>query len=158
MIARRRRAVSQIIGTLIMLGVVSVAGGVLFVKGLQVLTDFNAAVSAEANSATEKIQEKIEITHVRFHKDNSNVNKNATIYLRNTGQVEADIVSLKILNRDEQTLDCCTTFTSSTLQIQDPAQITVTLANTWSASDDYKISIVTARDNTFTKFVRPPNG
>jgi hypothetical protein len=155
---RQRRAVSQIIGTLIMLGVVSVAGGVLFIKGLQVLTDFNAAVSAEANSATEKIQEKIEITHVRFHKDNSNANKNATIYLRNTGDIEANIVSLKILNRSQQTLDCCTTFTTSTLQIQDPAQITVTLANTWSASDDYKISIVTARDNSFTKFVRPPNG
>jgi hypothetical protein len=154
----RRRAVSQIIGTLIMLGIVAVAGGVLFIKGLQVLTDFNAVVSAESNSAAEKIQEKLTITHVRFHKDDSNNDRNATIYLRNTGQVEADIISIKILNRDEQTLDCCDSFSSSTLQIQDPTQITVTLDNEWNKNDDYKVSIVTARDNTFTKFVRPPNG
>ena len=149
----RRRAVSQIIGTLIMLGVVSVAGGVLFIKGIQVLTDFNASVSAEANSATEKIQERLQITHVRFHGSDE-----ATIYLRNTGQVEADIISIKILNRDEQTLDCCDTFTTTTLQIQDPVEIDVELENNWSPQDDYKISIVTARDNSFTKFVRPPNG
>lgn len=153
MIARRRRAVSQIIGTLIMLGIVAVAGGVLFIKGLQVLTDFNAEVSATSNSATEKIQEKLVINHVRFFSNNQ-----ATIYLRNVGEVEADITSIKILNRSEQTLDCCTTFTASTLQIQDPAEITVTLNTNWDKNDDYKISLVTARDNTFTKFVRPPNG
>jgi predicted transport protein len=154
----RRRAVSQIIGTLIMLGVVSVAGGVLFIKGLQVLTDFNAEVSATSNIATEKIQEKLLITHVRFHDDDISDPKNATIYLKNIGQVETDIISIKILNRDEQTLDCCDTFTLSTLQIQEPVKITVTLENEWNEDDDYKISIVTARDNSFTKFVRPPNG
>ena len=151
----RRRAVSQIIGTLIMLGIVAVAGGVLFIKGLQVLTDFNAAVSAQANIATERIQEKLSITHVKFEG-----NDDATIFVRNIGQVEADIVSIKILNRDEQTLDCCDegTFTTTTLQIQDPVEIDVELENDWNRQDDYKISILTARDNTFTKYVRPPNG
>lgn len=150
---RSRRAVSQIIGTLLMLGVVSVAGGVLFIKGIQVLTDFNAEVSAQTDTATEKIQEKIVITHVRFHSGDD-----ATVYLRNVGQVEAEIVSIKVLNRNEQTLEYSDTPPTTLLRIQEPTSITIDLANNFDTNDDYKFSIVTARDNTFTKFVRPPNG
>ena len=141
-----------------MLGVVAVAGGVLFINGIQVLTEFDSEVSAQSSRLTGKIQEKIAITHVRFHDDDFDDPKNATVYLKNIGQVEADIISIKILNRNEQTLDCCNTFTLSTLQIQEPMQLTITLENEWDNNDDYKISIVTARDNSFTKLVRPPNG
>ena len=149
---RRRAAVSQIIGTLIMLGVVSVAGGVLFINGIQVLTEFDANINSQSFAAAEKIQEKIVISHVRFH-DSDDVR----LFVRNVGEVEADIVSIKILNRDEQTLDCCD-FTGETLPIQEPVQIDLILDANFDTNDDYKISIVTARDNMFTKFVRPPNG
>lgn len=150
----RRRAVSQIIGTLIMLGVVAVAGGVLFIKGIQVLTDFNTEVSAQTDTATDKIKEKIIISHVRFHTNNQ-----ATIYLRNVGEVEAEIASIKVINVDDQTLEYSDTPTTTDLFIQDPVEITITLAtNPFSTSEEYKFSILTSRDNTFTKFVTPPNG
>jgi hypothetical protein len=150
-----RRAVSQIIGTLIMLGVVSVAGGVLFINGIQVLTEFDANINSQSFAAAEKIQEKIVISHIRFHS-----NDEVTLYVRNVGQVESEVISIKVLNRDEQTLDCCdeNEFTGTTLLIQEPTQIDLELDTNYINTDDYKISIITARDNTFTKFVRPLNG
>src|SRR5688572_30375445 len=132
-----------------MLGVVSVAGGVLFINGIQVLTEFDASINSQSFAAAEKIQEKIVISHVRFHSGDD-----IRLFVRNVGEVEVDIISIKILNRDEQTLDCCdeSDFTGETLPIQEPVQIDLVLDANFDTSDDYKISIVTARDNIFTKF------
>lgn len=172
--ARRRRGVSQIIGSLMMLAVVAAAGTIILIQSLQILNDFNTGLHFRSTATIEKIQEKVVITHVRFSGTND-----ANIYIRNTGDLESKVSSISIINRDDQTLECIDnvamtdgncqlevqssgTCSSTTLPVSLSTDSTtvlcVTLQNTWDRNDDYKVSIVTERDNTFTKFVRPPNG
>lgn len=174
--ARSRRGVSQIIGTLMMLAVVAAAGTIIMIQSLQILNDYNSSLNFRSTAAVERVQEKVIITHVRF-----SGTTDANIYVRNAGDLESKISSISIINRDDQTLECvdsvgrtdgncllkvqssgtCSPTTSPlpvSLSTDSTTVLCVTLQNAWDSDDDYKVSIVTERGNTFTKFVRPPNG
>jgi hypothetical protein len=168
-----------------MLGIVAIVGGILLIKGIQVMTQFNADVAAQNARQTEKVHEKIVITHVRFFMDEDQSDDEighddeddsdgddgadgedddvinepvARIYLINVGDVDSYISFVSIINSDEQTLDCCTAVDRTYLPIRIPVTIQVKLDQNYITDDTYKVSIITEQDNSFTKLVTPPNG
>ena len=155
----RRRAVSQIVGSLFMLAIVVPIGAVIVSQGLFEVTDFNRFLTTTREQGIEATREDIIFEHVRFEPSTNQI----TVSLRNISTVESIIERITIVNMTNQELiiyNSTIPLSQSTLLLEDSTDIVV-YANpsvSWTANDiDYKISVTTVRGNFFDTIARPFN-
>jgi hypothetical protein len=163
----KRRGVSNIIGSLIVLALVASVGSVILFQGLNQINAFNYDLTLHDQQHSDAIREKIIFEHIRFDPDSSEV----TLYLANVGTTETTIATITAVNIDTQELIVnragnTTPLANSTIQIEDHQQITIQAdlplgsSNIWNSTeyrnDDYKFSLTTSKGNFFFDVVTPP--
>lgn len=158
---RTRKAVSQILGTLLMLAIVAAAGAVILLQGMNVINDFNFAVTTE-DSNKEIPQEDLVIEHVRFDPDDEDI----TLYIRNTGTIEVTVGAIKILKIDTQEIVLSNDAVAEDIPIKEIRQIDLTASlqganqkwnSTTYADSTYRIVLETNRGNLFETVAKPFN-
>jgi len=117
---KNRRAVSNIIGSLIVLAIVASVGSVILFQGLNQINTFNHDLSFYDKAKNAKLQENLIFEHVRF--DNSTV-RDVEIYLANIGTVEATVSTVVMIHIESQELILAWETTNSTGDIFTPIQI-----------------------------------
>ena len=173
---KSRRAVSQVMGSLVILGIVSSVGSVILFNGMGSISAFTYDLSFHEKSKNEIHREDIIFEHIRFVPNDDNIEIN----LVNIGTVESTISNITILKIDTQEIianwiDIQETIPVETNQkiILDSIDITLTngfVTQTWD--DDYyyyvdgnssngiakyKISLTTVKGNFFTTVASPFN-
>jgi len=164
---KNRRAVSQIMGSLLILAVVSSVGSVIMFNGLGNVSAFTYDLSFHEKSKNLMHREDIIFEHVRFVPGFDNIE----IDLINIGTIDATISTITILKIDDQEIITNWVDINQSIQIQDNERITLTGSNsevlltpigsTWNdakyLNSDYKISLTTTRGNFFTTIASPFN-
>ena len=157
---KNRRAVSQIMGSVAILGVVSSVGSVIFFNGMDSISAFTYDLSFHEESKNQIHREDLIFEHVRFepHTDDIYIN------LTNIGTIDSTISSVTILKIDDQELIADWIDVNESIQIKDSQQIVLdnlALGTTWNDSNyldkEYKISLTTTRGNFFTTIASPFN-
>ena len=158
---KKRRAVSQIIGSLLALGIVTSVGSVLLFNGMKQINAFSYDLSFYDNAKNESYREDLIFEHVRFDP----ASKTISLYIANIGTVESTITSISVVKLDSQDLLVDRADVNYTIHIEQsssPIDVTaaLTTANWNNASylnSDYKISISTSHGNFFSTIARPFN-
>ncbi len=164
---KKRRGLSQVIGSLLLLAIVVPLGTVLLVNGTTQINAFNNEMSSSLVWNTQGIREELIFEHVRF--DPTSITGDVTISLRNTGSVETIIDRVILVNMSNQEIlykiDDLSAFVPLTIAIKSSTDFTLTPVNpeggTWDSATkidkEYRISIITARGNFFDTVARPYN-
>jgi len=170
---KKRKGISTIIGTLFMLAVVTAVGSVLFIQGIQGINSFNAFLSIFSEEGeSESVHESILIEHVRFDP----ASKGVEIWLRNNGLERVGIDRITMVKVDSQELifnkDLADDIFGEQLkQMNTITGTDVTLptnCTNWNsdgpcansvvlADHEYRISVTTARGNSFETIAAPFN-
>lgn len=176
---KKRKGVSTVIGTLFMLAIVTSVGSVLAIQGIAGITSFNtflAIFSEEGES--ESVHESILIEHVRFDPDSTD--KDVEFWLRNNGLERVGIDRITMVKVDTQELIINKDFTNPAVDlfgeelekiiINNASATDVTLPGSCASWDSascggslvladhaYRISVTTARGNSFETIARPFN-
>jgi hypothetical protein len=153
----KKKAVSQVIGSLIMLAIVASIGSVMLIQGLTGINSFNTLLSGVVSQKKIDIGESLLIEHVRFDPTGSDMD----IWVRNVGTSDATIEGIKIVRVNNQML-----YSSSLNQpvyIKELKQIHLTSVSTqltspaanWNSlsisdNDEFRITISTQRGNTYS--------
>ena len=167
LLLKNRRAVSQIIGSVVLLGIVTSVGSVIMFNGLGSVSAFTYDLSFHEKSKNLIHREDIIFEHVRFVPGFDNIE----IDLLNIGTIDATISTITILKIDDQEIITNWVDINQSIQIQDNERITLTGSNsevlltpigsTWNdakyLNSDYKISLTTTRGNFFTTVASPFN-
>jgi flagellin-like protein len=85
---KKRRGLSQVIGSLLLLAIVVPLGTVLLVNGTTQINAFNNEMSSSLVFNSQGIREELVFEHIRFDPPTGDV----TISLRNTGSDSASII------------------------------------------------------------------
>lgn len=170
----RKRGISSIVGTLIMVAVVAAIGSVIMFQGLNGINDFNFYLSFLTGSKN-SLHENLIIEHVRFDPASSDLD----IWIRNTGTVEVGIAKITVVNMNSQEIVISET-PNEIIPISELVGITESPTLThgdgdWEDKDDdptcdaydavtcpyefaeYRISISTSTGNSFETTARPFN-
>ena len=163
-ILQNRRAVSQIIGSLIVLAIVASIGSVILFQGLNQINAFNHDLSLHDKEHSDSIREDILFQHVKFDQNSSDL----ILYLANIGSIETTVESITVVKIDTQELIFAWAEVESgeeeTIQIDDHIVINSTANLTYGTglwnqtyynSTDYKISITTSKGNFFSTIATP---
>ena len=170
---KKRKGVSTVIGTLFMLAIVTSVGSVLAIQGISGINSFNtflAIFSEEGES--ESVYESILIEHVRFVP----TSKAVEIWLRNNGLERVGIDRITMVKVDSQDLVFNEELTNPAVALfgEELEKITVTPSTLpngcadWNSSSacnpsvvladhEYRISVTTARGNSFETIAAPFN-
>jgi len=95
---KNRRAVSQVMGSIVILGIVSSVGSVILFNGMNSISAFTYDLSFHEKSKNQIHREDIIFEHVRFVPNTDNME----IDLANIGSVESTITNITILKIDTQ--------------------------------------------------------
>jgi len=165
---KNRRAVSQIMGSIVILGIVTSVGSVILFNGMDSISAFTYDLSFHEKSKNQIHREDIIFEHVRFEPNTDNL----TINLANIGTVESTISTITILKIDNQEIIAKWVNVNQSIQIQDSQQITLDVLDdsdilltpstaVWNDANylnsEYKISLTTTRGNFFTTVASPFN-
>ena len=166
---KNRRAVSQVMGSLVILGIVSSVGSVILLNGLGSVSAFTYDLSFHEKSKNLTHREAIIFEYVRFEPNTDNI----AINLANIGTVESTISTITILKIDTQEIIANWVDVNQHIQIKDYQKITLDdvveseiqltgdVTDTWNdviyRTSDYKISLTTTRGNFFTTVASPFN-
>jgi len=165
---KNRRAVSQIMGSIVILGIVSSVGSVILFNGMSSISAFTYDLSFHEKSKNQIHREDIIFEHVRFEPDTDNI----AISLANIGTVESTISTITILKIDNQEIIANWVDVNQSIQVKDNQKITLDdvddseivlspITSTWNNSTyfdyEYKISLTTTRGNFFTTVASPFN-
>ena len=167
LLLKNRRAVSQIMGSIVILGVVTSVGSVILFNGLENISAFTYDLSFHEKSKNQVHREDIIFEYVRFEPNTDNI----TIDLLNIGTVESTISTITILKIDNQEIIANWVDVNQSIQIKDNQRITlddvddseIILTGTGIWNDDnyryseYKISLTTTKGNFFTTIASPFN-
>jgi len=163
-----RRAVSQIMGSIVILGIVTSVGSVILFNGMDSISAFTYDLSFHEKSKNQIHREDIIFEHVRFEPNTDDI----TIDLLNIGTVETIISTITILKIDNQEIIANWIDINQSIQIQDNQRITLDVVDDneiiltpttaiWNDDDylnfEYKISLTTTRGNFFTTVASPFN-
>lgn len=160
---KKRRGISQILGNLVILGMVTAIGtGILF-HGMTEINAFNYELNNHNSVKNKKYQEDIIFEHIRFVPGSNDTE----ISIRNTGTTDFSLDSIKILKVDTQELVAEWNEVDSTLFVKELSTVKVNGANltigsgTWNESEyldaEYQISVKTSRGNFYTTIATPFN-
>lgn len=165
---KNRRAVSQVMGSVVILGIVSSVGSVILFNGMNSISAFTYDLSFHEASKNQIHREDLVFEHVRFVPNTDNLE----IDLANIGSVESTISSITIINIDNQEIITNWVDIDQTIQLKDNRQIILDLIDdtqillvqgtgTWNdpayVNSEYKISLTTTRGNFFTTVASPFN-
>lgn len=157
---QNRRAVSQVMGSLVILGIVTSVGSVILFNGMDNISAFTYDLSFHEKTKNEIHREDILFEHVRFEPNTDNL----FIDLVNIGTIDSTIATVTIVKIDEQEIIANWIDVNQSIQIKENQQIVLdnlALGTTWNDIDyidkEYKISLTTARGNFFTTVASPFN-
>ena len=159
---KKRRAVSQIMGSVVILGVVTSIGSVVLFNGMNQINAFSYDLSFHDKPKNEAYREKLMFEHVRFEPGTNQI----ILYLANIGTTESTIESITVVQLDTQNiLVDWEEGVSSTIQIKESSDPIILDANlsslTWNdplyLNSEYKISITTSKGNFFSTVASPFN-
>ncbi len=162
---QKRRGISQIIGSLLLLAIVVPLGSVILFTGTYEINAFNNQMSRSLTFTNDGVQEDLIFEHVRFDPGSSAV----MISLRNAGTVETTIDRISILNMTSQKLIYKITdigsFAPLVIPLKNSTDIDIPNTNpeggNWGVGGqngyEYRISIITTRGNFFDTVVRSYN-
>ena len=168
LILKKRRGVSQVIGSLVILGIVSSVGSVILFNGMDSISAFTYDLSFHEKSKNQIHREDIIFEHVRFEPNTDNL----TLNLSNIGTVESTITTLTVLKIDSQEIIANWVDVNQSISIKDSQQISIDdlddseiILNPPTAiwndanylNSEYKISLTTSRGNFFTTIASPFN-
>ncbi|MEK0318668.1 MAG: hypothetical protein QQN43_03750 [Nitrosopumilus sp.] len=167
LLLKNRRAVSQIMGSIVILGVVTSVGSVILFNGLENISAFTYDLSFHEKSKNQLHREDIIFEYVRFEPNTDNI----TIDLLNIGTVESTISTITILKIDNQEIIVNWVDVNQSIQIKDNQRITLddvddseimlTGTGIWNdpnyLNSEYKISLTTTKGNFFTTIASPFN-
>ena len=154
---KKRRGISNIIGSLIVLAVVASVGSVILFQGLNQITAFQFELSNHDREKVSELRESILFEHIQFNPTNNEI----TLYLANTGSIDTTITSVTIVQIDTQDVVLINQNLDETILIEDHVEITLhaylpdatPTPNVWDSpeynSSNYKINIGTSRGNYF---------
>lgn len=164
---KNRRAVSQIMGSIVILGIVSSVGSVILFNGMNSISAFTYDLSFHEKSKNQIHREDIVFEHIRFVPGTDDLE----IDLANIGTVESTISTITIVNVDNQEIIANWVDVNRSIQIKDnqkitlddvdPTEINLSFGTQWDdepyVNSDFKISLTTARGNFFTTVASPFN-
>ncbi len=166
---KNRRAVSQIMGSLVILGIVSSVGSVILFNGMGSISAFTYDLSFHEKSKNLTHREAIIFEYVRFEPNTDNI----AINLANIGTVESTISTITILKIDTQEIIANWIDVNQSIQVNDNQKITLDdvddseiqltgiVTDTWNdvnyLTSEYKISLTTTKGNFFTTVASPFN-
>jgi hypothetical protein len=158
---KRRRAVSQIIGSLVVLAIVASIGSVILFQGLNQINLFSHDLTLHDREHNEALREDILFEHIRFDPDTENLE----LYLANTGSIDTTISTVTMVKIDTQDLILAwedAPATSATIQIEDHQQIVLEAdlnGGEWNSTSyknsNYKITVSTSKGNFFSTVATP---
>ncbi len=163
----KRRGLSQIIASLLMLAIVVPIGSVILVSGMGSIAAFNNSLSNTIVIKNEGIQEDLVFEHIRFDPSDDAVE----ITIKNIGSVETIIDRVTLVNMTSQkvlfSISGIGTFDTKPILIKDSRLLILDPVNLedgctqWDCGSttnwEYKISIITSRGNFFDTVARPYN-
>lgn len=160
---KNRRAVSQVMGSVVILGVVTSIGSVVLFNGMNQINAFSYDLTFHDKAKNEAYRENLMFEHVRFEPGTNQI----IIHLANIGTIESTIESITIVQIDSQNILVeWKDITNATIQIKDSGDPIVLSANlnsppNWEnplyLNSEYKISITTSKGNFFTTVASPYN-
>jgi hypothetical protein len=159
---KKRRAISQIMGSVVILGVVTSIGSVILFNGMNQINAFSYDLSFHDKAKNEVYRENLMFEHVRFEPGTNQI----ILYLANIGTTESTIESITVVQLDTQNiLVDWEEGVSSTVQIKESSTPIIIDANlnslTWNdpiyRTSEYKISITTSKGNFFSTVASPFN-
>ncbi len=166
---KNRRAVSQIMGSIVILGIVTSVGSVILFNGMNSISAFTYDLSFHEKSKNQLHREDIIFEYVRFVPGSDNLE----IDLLNIGTVESTISSITIIQIDTQEIIANWVDVNQLIQIKDNQKIILDdvddaeivlsgiVTDTWNddnyLTSKYKISLTTTRGNFFTTVASPFN-
>jgi hypothetical protein len=164
---KNRRAVSQIMGSIVILGIVTSVGSVILFNGMESISAFTYDLSFHEKSKNQMHREDIVFEYVRFVPTTDTLE----IDLLNIGTVESTISTITILKINNQEIIANWVEVNQSIQIKDNQKITligpseIELLNppgaTWDHTNylnsEYKISLTTTKGNFFTTIASPYN-
>ena len=157
---KSRRAVSQVIGSVAILGIVSSVGSVILFNGMDSISAFTYDLSFHEPTKNQIHREDVVFEHVRFEPNTDDI----IISLVNTGTVESTISTVTIVKIDNQEIIANWVDVDQIIQVKDNQQIVLdnlALGTTWNDANyidkEYKISLTTVRGNFFTTIASPFN-
>jgi len=168
---KKRRGVSQIIGSLIVLAVVASVGSVILFQGLNQINAFSYSLTFLDREHNEALREDILFEHVRFDPNSNDL----ILYLANIGSIDSTIASVTVVKIDTQELLLGWVDVDETANPANPTGLiliddhivlhtNVTSLNgtqnwnqTYYNTTDYKISVSTSKGNFFDTVVSPFN-
>ena len=165
-VPKKRRAISQVIGALLALAIVTVFGSVLVIQGVQGIENFTAFLNIFEETESKSAQEVFIVEHVKFNataSDNAH-DEEIDIWIRNTGKIDIIIDRISIVKIDSQELIVNTEdinqdvfqkeFTEITLSGSDVTLPSSGSPTTWQGvyntegSTEYRITVTTIRDKS----------
>ena len=159
---KKRRGVSQIIGTLVVLALVASVGSVILFQGLNQINAFNHDLTFHDKAHNDALREDILFEHVSFDQNSTDM----SLYLANIGSIDSTIQTIKVVKIDTQELllNWKVPSPNGTIQIEDHTKLIASadlIGPNWNQtyynSTDYKISVATSKGNFFSTIARPPN-
>ncbi len=166
---KKRRGVSQIIGSLIVLAVVASVGSVILFQGLNQINAFNYSLTFHDREHNQALREDILFEHVRFDPNSNDL----VLYLANIGSIDSTIASVTVVKIDSQELilgweEDDIGINEGRILIEDHTIIhlnatTLKGNGTWNqpyyynSTDNktYKISITTSKGNFYSTIASP---
>ena len=165
---KNRRAVSQVMGSVVILGVVSSVGSVILFNGMDSISAFTYDLSFHEKSKNQIHREDVIFEHIRFEPNTDNIE----IDLINIGTVESTISTITIMKIDNQEIIANWVEVNQLIPLEenyritlddiDDAEIILTPPTAiWNDPDyltsEYRISLTTTRGNFFTTVASPFN-
>jgi hypothetical protein len=165
---QNRRAVSQVMGSIVILGIVSSIGSVILFNGMNSISAFTYDLSFHEASKNQIHREDIIFEHVRFEPNTDNI----IIHLANIGTVESVITNVTILKIDTQEIIANWVDVNEPISVKSDKKISLDTADdseiilttgtlTWNdpyyVDSEYRISLSTARGNFITTVASPFN-
>jgi hypothetical protein len=157
---KKRRGVSQIIGSLIVLAVVASVGSVILFQGLNQINAFNYSLTFLDREHNEALREDILFEHVKFDPNTNDL----VLYLANIGSIDSTVATVTVVKVDTQEMLLAWEDVDDTILIEDHIIIhkNVTSINgIWNQTNynsttfDYKISITTSKGNFYSTVASP---
>jgi hypothetical protein len=163
---KNRRAVSQIMGSIVILGIVTSVGSVILFNGMNSISAFTYDISFHEKTKNQIHREDIIFEHVRFEPGDDDL----IIDLANIGTVDSTITNVTILKIDTQDIIANWLDVEEIILTKNNHQIILDGSNLdltkgvveeWNDDyyefSEYKISLKTVKGNFFTTIASPFN-
>ena len=150
---RSRRGISQVIGSLMMVAIVSTVGSIVVFQALNGIQGFNNLLAGSFSDKKDSASESILIEHVLYQTSlPCSSPPCVTIWFRNVGTSNSEIKAIKILDITNQNL----------ILNKDNVNLSVNIRNLnwktyaspdlsgWTNGQTYKISVTTKNGNSYT--------